>query len=92
MGTPAFMAPEVLRGRAATTAADIYGFGIVLWEMASGAKPFFGFNVAEVRVGAGQKRCHLIWLCNCLNDVVILLRSSVWVIRDASKISSTGTS
>ena len=47
-GTPAFMAPEVLRGAKVTTAADVYGFALVLWEMASGEKPFDGLSVAEV--------------------------------------------
>ncbi|CAB4426148.1 unnamed protein product [Rhizophagus irregularis] len=30
------MAPEVLRGKPYTKAADIYGFGIIMWEMTSG--------------------------------------------------------
>ena len=47
-GTPAFMAPEVLQGKGFSTAADVYGFGMILWEMASGSRPFFGFKLAEV--------------------------------------------
>ena len=47
-GTPAFMAPEVLKDRHVTVAADVYGFGIILWEMAVGLKPFFGMNLVEV--------------------------------------------
>ena len=47
-GTPAFMAPEVLKDRHVSVAADVYGFGIILWEMSVGLKPFHGMNLVEV--------------------------------------------
>ena len=47
-GTPAFMAPEVLKGAKVTTASDTYSFGFVLWEMVAGTKPFCGLSVTEV--------------------------------------------
>ena len=34
------MAPEVLRGKPYTKAADIYSFGIIMWEMTSGVPAF----------------------------------------------------
>jgi len=34
------MAPEVLRGKPYTKAADIYRFGIIMWEMTSGVLAF----------------------------------------------------
>src|SRR5262245_39931143 len=39
-GTPAYMAPEQLAGREATTASDIYAFGLVLYELFTGKRPF----------------------------------------------------
>ena len=47
-GTPAFMAPEMLKGAKVTTAADTYGFGLVMWEMAAGVRPFNDLSVTEV--------------------------------------------
>ena len=40
MGTPAFMAPEVIGGAAPTVASDIYGVGAILYEMLTGVTPF----------------------------------------------------
>lgn len=39
-GTPAYLAPERWQGQGATVQSDIYAFGIMLYEVLTGARPF----------------------------------------------------
>jgi len=42
MGTPHYMAPELVEGRRATEQSDIYALGCVLYQMLAGEVPFTG--------------------------------------------------
>ncbi|XP_071531805.1 ribosomal protein S6 kinase alpha-2 isoform X1 [Panulirus ornatus] len=46
-GTVEYMAPEVVNRRGHTTAADWWSFGVLLFEMLTGALPFQGANRKE---------------------------------------------
>jgi tetratricopeptide (TPR) repeat protein len=47
-GTPAYMAPEVLRGEAATAASDQFSFGVMAYELLGRTRPFTGKTWAEL--------------------------------------------
>jgi serine/threonine protein kinase len=38
------MAPEVARELPYNQSVDVYSFGIILWELCSGEKPFYGYS------------------------------------------------
>jgi hypothetical protein len=50
MGTPAYMSPEQLNGQRADARADVWAFGVLLYEYASGAHPFEA-PTAAARIG-----------------------------------------
>jgi len=47
-GTPEYMAPELIRGRPITIAADLYAVGVILYELVTGTTPFAGGSAAEI--------------------------------------------
>jgi serine/threonine protein kinase len=48
LGTASYMAPEQARGQAVDKRADIWAFGVVLWEMLAGRRMFEGETISDV--------------------------------------------
>jgi len=48
VGTPSYMSPEQAHGDALGPPSDIFGLGVLLYEMLTGLKPFYGSNNTEV--------------------------------------------
>jgi hypothetical protein len=46
-GTLAYISPERLQGLTATSAADVWGLGVLLWEALAGEHPFWGGDMVE---------------------------------------------
>lgn len=49
VGTPGYQAPERLMKKAVNQATDLYGVGIILWEMLKGSRLFFGSSPTEIK-------------------------------------------
>jgi serine/threonine-protein kinase len=48
LGTPYYMAPEQITGAPVTASVDIYAFGIMLYEMLLGTRPYGGESIETV--------------------------------------------
>jgi serine/threonine protein kinase len=56
LGTAAYMAPEQARGKVVDKRADIWSFGVVLYELLTGERLFFGEDAAETLAAVIHKQ------------------------------------
>jgi serine/threonine protein kinase len=67
IGTPAYMAPEVIADKPYDAKADVFGFAIILSEMLTGEYPYDDFRASEIpdtdRYG---------WMCLCISVAGVL--------------------
>lgn len=76
VGTPAYMAPEVILQNQFTIAADIYSFGIVLTEIISWREPFSDMNLSfqQVMFGVVQNNLRPMIPQNCPQELILLIK------------------
>ncbi|HWP94338.1 MAG TPA: serine/threonine-protein kinase [Gammaproteobacteria bacterium] len=48
VGSPSYMAPEQVREDKATNQTDIYSLGVVMYELLTGKRPFYGDNLSRL--------------------------------------------
>ena len=82
LGTPYYMAPEQVTGQNITEQVDVYAFGVMLFELMTGAKPISGDTVERIfysilneplnldplyQAGAPKALCDLVAQCTAKN-------------------------
>lgn len=61
VGTPAWTAPEVLQRAPYSLAADVYSFGVILWELDTLQPPYANLDAIQVAVGVVTQEISLLY-------------------------------
>ena len=56
LGTASYMSPEQARGQSVDKRADIWAFGVVLWQMLTGRRLFDGDTVSDILASVSSER------------------------------------
>ncbi len=73
-GTYRWMAPEVIEHSPYRESADVYSFGIVLWELVTGQIPYSDMTPLQAAVGVVQKGLRPVIPATCPAAVADLMR------------------
>lgn len=74
VGTPQWMAPEVLREESYTESADVYSFGVLLWELVTLRAPFQDISPLRVIFLVAHRNERLPIPESCPEDVAHLIQ------------------
>lgn len=79
-GTYHWMAPEVLNAEAYTEKADVYSYGIVLYEIITRKTPYIGLTGAQIasKVVSQQERPDCSYIPDDCNETFIELMKACW--------------
>lgn len=75
VGTFQWMAPEVISSGNYTEKADVYSFGIILWEMIARKIPFYGMNGVQCSVAVSTQGLRPEIPMNTPPDIAKLIRT-----------------
>jgi len=91
VGTPMYLAPELLDGRAQTTSSDIYALGVLLYHLTTGSYPVIGECLADI-VHAHKRgdRRHLRDVRPDLPDDFVRIVEQAAAVDPASRFASAG--
>ncbi len=64
VGTPAYMAPEQINGGGVDARADVFAFGVLIYEFACGLHPFAG-STPPSGVPMCRTRSSTLWIAVC---------------------------
>jgi serine/threonine protein kinase len=79
---PRWLAPEILAGLPYTVAADVYSFGVIMWELLTWEVPWHQQNTWQVRPGCCDTCSHAE-----LNDVYLFI--STLILLGGSRVKDT---
>jgi len=87
-GTASWMAPEVIRNEPVSDRADVFSFGVVMWEMITREIPFHGFDPATVIWQVASHRRRLCIPSSCPAPFAKLIEAC-WMEKPSDRPSMT---
>ncbi|GMT26632.1 hypothetical protein PFISCL1PPCAC_17929, partial [Pristionchus fissidentatus] len=79
IGTRSYMAPELIRNTICSEKIDVWSFGIILWEMITGRRPYEGIDIAVLTYAIGKKKAQLPIPISCEVESLIILLNRCWI-------------
>ena len=76
-GTPAYMAPEQLRGRPFDHRADIWAYGVTAYELVTLRKPFPGETTREILLKQKDRSTDFVRPCEINPDIPAALEKTI---------------
>ncbi|KXZ44278.1 hypothetical protein GPECTOR_70g509 [Gonium pectorale] len=76
-GSPAWMAPEILRNEACDEKSDVFSFGVIMYELVTGREPWESLAPMQVVFAVGNKR-ERMELPKDLDPAVASLMHACW--------------
>jgi len=92
MGTPAYIAPELISGQAADQRSDLYNLGVTLYELLTGNNPFQADNLSQTLNNVASMHPEpLSGIHDEFNDLLMSLMSKVPSRRPVSALVALDT-
>ncbi|VDK41934.1 unnamed protein product [Anisakis simplex] len=85
-GTPAWMAPEIIKKEPSSNKVDIWSFGVVLWELLTQEAPYKDVDSMAIIWGVGSNNLSLP-IPNTAPDGMKLLLKQCWSIKPRNRPS-----
>jgi eukaryotic-like serine/threonine-protein kinase len=91
IGTPSYLAPEVLEGKPPTTSSDIYALGVLLYHLATGSYPVSRESLTGiVQAHKSGERRHLRDVRPDLPDDFVRIVEQATAVDPAQRFASAG--
>ena len=72
-GTYRWMAPEMIKRKPHGRKADVYSFGLLLWELVAGATPYEDMNPIQAAFAVVDKVKHFDYLMTIFKSFIVQL-------------------